>query len=52
MRQVWSDQTRIQHYLDVEKALSIAQGKLGVVPKEAADEIARTAMRRRWILES
>jgi 3-carboxy-cis,cis-muconate cycloisomerase len=41
MREVWSDQTRIQRYLDVEKALSVAQGRLGVIPSEAADEIAR-----------
>ena len=41
MRQVWSDQTRIQRYLDVEKALAVAQGKLGVIPQEAADEIAK-----------
>ncbi len=41
MRQVWSDRTRIQRYLDVEKALSLAQGKLGVIPWEAADEIVQ-----------
>ena len=41
MRQVWSDETRIQGYLDVEKALAIVQGRLGVIPGEAADEIAK-----------
>ncbi len=41
MRRVWSDQTRIQRYLDVEKALSVTQGKLGVIPQEAAAEIAQ-----------
>lgn len=40
MREVWSDQARIQHYLDVEKALSLTQGRLGVIPMEAAEEIA------------
>lgn len=40
MREVWSDTTRIQRYLDVEKALSRAQGQLNVIPREAADEIA------------
>ncbi|WP_419805954.1 class-II fumarase/aspartase family protein [Terriglobus sp.] len=40
MRRVWSDQTRIQRYLDVEKALSVTQGRLGVIPQEAAAEIA------------
>ncbi len=39
MRTVWSDRSRIQRYLDVEKALSIVQGRLGVIPKKAADEI-------------
>ncbi len=41
MRQVWSDGNRIQRYLDVEKALSVAQGELGVIPQEAVDEIAQ-----------
>ena len=41
MRRVWSDQTRIQRYLDVEKALSVTQGRLGVIPQEAAAEIAQ-----------
>ncbi len=41
MRAVWSDRSRIQRYLDVEKALSVTQGRLGMIPQEAADEIAR-----------
>ncbi len=41
MRQVWSDQSRIQRYLDVEKALSLAQAELDVIPKDAAEEIAQ-----------
>ncbi len=41
MRRVWTDQTRIQRYLDVEKALSVTQGRLGVIPQEAAAEIAQ-----------
>jgi len=36
MREVWSDQSRIQRYLDFEKALSVTQGRLGVIPMEAA----------------
>ncbi len=39
MRAVWSDQARIQAYLDVEKALSLVQAKLGVIPENAAQEI-------------
>jgi 3-carboxy-cis,cis-muconate cycloisomerase len=40
MRQVWSDENRTQKYLDVEAALARVQGRLGVIPREAADEIA------------
>ena len=40
MRAVWSDQARIQAYLDVEKALSVTQARLGVIPEDAAQEIA------------
>jgi 3-carboxy-cis,cis-muconate cycloisomerase len=41
MRAVWSDERRVQYYLDVEKALSLVQGRLGVIPQNAAAEIAR-----------
>jgi len=40
MREVWSDQSRIQRYLDVEKALALTQGRLGVIPAAAAQEVA------------
>lgn len=39
MRQVWSDENRIQKYLDFEGALAKVQGRLGLIPQEAADEI-------------
>src|SRR4051812_30198551 len=39
MRQVWSDENRTQKYLDIERALAIVQGRLGLIPQEAADEI-------------
>jgi 3-carboxy-cis,cis-muconate cycloisomerase len=39
MRAVWSDETRTQYYLDIEAALARVQGKLGIIPQEAADEI-------------
>src|SRR3954452_1109758 len=39
MRQVWSDENRTQKYLDVEAALARVQGRLGLIPQEAADEI-------------
>ena len=41
MRRVWSDENRTAKYVEVEKALAIVQGRLGIIPKEAADEIAR-----------
>lgn len=41
MRRVWSDENRTAKYLDVERALAKVQGELGLIPKEAADEIVR-----------
>ncbi len=39
MRAVWSDENRTAKYLDVERALASVQGRLGLIPQEAADEI-------------
>jgi len=39
MRRVFSDANRVQKYLDFEAALARAQAGLGVIPREAADEI-------------
>jgi len=41
MRRVWSDGNRTQKYLDIESALARAQARLGIIPKEAAEEINR-----------
>jgi 3-carboxy-cis,cis-muconate cycloisomerase len=41
MRQVWSDENRTAKYVEIERALAIVQGRLGIIPKEAADEIVR-----------
>lgn len=41
MRHVWSDENRTQKYLDIEAALARVQGRLGVIPQEAADEIVK-----------
>ena len=41
MRRVFSDENRVQKYLDFEAALARAQARLGVIPKEAAEEIVR-----------
>ncbi len=40
MRAVWSDENRTRKYLDIEAALARVQGRLGLIPQEAADEIA------------
>ena len=41
MREVWSDRFRTQKYLDWEAALARAEAKVGLIPREAADEITR-----------
>jgi 3-carboxy-cis,cis-muconate cycloisomerase len=41
MRAVFSDERRVQCYLDIEAALARVQARLGVIPQEAADEIVR-----------
>jgi 3-carboxy-cis,cis-muconate cycloisomerase len=41
MRAVFSDQNRIQKYLDFEAALARAEARLGIIPQNAADEIVR-----------
>jgi 3-carboxy-cis,cis-muconate cycloisomerase len=41
MRAVFSDENRIQKYLDFEAALARAQAGLGIIPQNAADEIVR-----------
>ena len=43
MRQVFSDESLVQRWLDVEAALARAEARLGIIPKEAADEITRKA---------
>src|SRR3984885_1304630 len=41
MRRVFSDENRVQKYLDFEAALAKAQARLGIIPKEAGDEIVQ-----------
>ena len=41
MRNVFSDENRVQKYLDFEAALARAQAKFGIIPKDAAAEIVR-----------
>jgi len=41
MRAVWSDENRVQKYLDFEAALARAQAKLKIIPQNACDEIVK-----------
>ena len=41
MRRVFSDQSRTARYLEIESALAKVQGRLGLIPQQAADEIMR-----------
>jgi adenylosuccinate lyase len=43
MNQLFSEKARFQRWLDVEASLARAQASLGIIPKEAADEISRKA---------
>jgi 3-carboxy-cis,cis-muconate cycloisomerase len=41
MRRIFSDEARVQYYLDIEAALAVVQARLGIIPAEAAVEIGR-----------
>src|ERR1700728_2336946 len=41
MRRVFSDDNRVQKYLDFEAALARAEARLGIIPQNAGDEIVR-----------
>ena len=43
MREVFSDLKRYQRWLDVEAGLAQVQSELGIIPKKAAEEIAKNA---------
>lgn len=43
MRGIWDEKNRLQCQLDAEKALALAEGELGLIPKEAAEKIASAA---------
>ncbi|WP_178647580.1 adenylosuccinate lyase [uncultured Methanobrevibacter sp.] len=43
MKAVWESENKLQRMLDVEAALAQAEGKLGIIPQDIADEIARKA---------
>jgi 3-carboxy-cis,cis-muconate cycloisomerase len=43
MRAVFSDDAQLRAYVQAEVALAVAQGETGVIPREAAEAIARLA---------
>ena len=43
VRAILSEESLYQVWMDVEAALALAQVELGIVPSDAADEIARKA---------
>ncbi|ASM35964.1 MAG: adenylosuccinate lyase [Campylobacter sputorum] len=43
MRDVFCEENRIQKWLDVESSLAKAQASLGIIPQDAANEIAKKA---------
>ena len=43
MRAVFSDDNLLKCFVEAEVALAIAQGRLGVIPQDAADAIAKAA---------
>ncbi|AEF96883.1 adenylosuccinate lyase [Methanotorris igneus] len=43
MKKVWEEENKLQKMLEVEAALAKAEAELGIIPKEAAEEINRKA---------
>ena len=43
MKAVWEQEAKLQNMLKVEAALAKAEGEIGLIPKEAADEINKKA---------
>lgn len=43
LRELFDDRARLQRWLDVMAALALAQAELGLIPRPAAEEIARKA---------
>ncbi|MDD1979606.1 MULTISPECIES: adenylosuccinate lyase [Pseudomonas] len=49
---IFSDSNQVQKWLDVELALALTQAEMGVIPQQAAQEIARVAEVGRFDLEA
>ena len=43
LRAVFNDESRVQKWYDYEAALALSQAELGIIPQDAAEEIARKA---------
>ncbi|MDQ0049428.1 adenylosuccinate lyase [Paenibacillus polymyxa] len=43
MRSIWSEHNRLQKHFDVEAALALAEGEFGIIPRSAAETIAKNA---------
>ena len=42
-REIFDDKTIVQNILDIEAALAMTQGEMGLIPMEAAEEICKKA---------
>ena len=43
MKQIFDDQNKIRYQLEIEGAVALAQAEIGMIPKKAAQNIARVA---------
>lgn len=43
MKRIWESENKLQRMLDVESALAQAEGELGIIPKDASNEISSKA---------
>ena len=43
LRAIFSERNRVQKWYDFEAALALEQAELGIIPRKAAEEIARNA---------
>ncbi len=51
MRATFCDEARVQAYLDIEAALARVQGRLGIIPAEAAEAIRKCCVASEFDME-
>ena len=39
MGKIWAEESKFEYWLKIEKAVSVAQAELGIIPKKASDDI-------------